>query len=105
MKIVSKLPTPMSKENRPGSSNARNGARSIINGLSDAEKKSLIINHTKPIKSAISAATAPRLQREATLPASSNCAPAKSSKVEKKTVTAARIPAYDYKARFNYLLE
>ncbi|XP_050680938.1 protein claret segregational [Leptidea sinapis] len=105
MKIMSKLPTPMSKENRPGSSNARNGARSVVNGLSDADKRTLLTNHTKPIKSAITAAPAPRLKRAATLPASSNCAPAKSSKVEKKTVTAARIPAYDYKARFNDLLE
>ncbi|CAG4911379.1 unnamed protein product [Colias eurytheme] len=105
MSRIPKLPT--TKENRPGIMNLRNNVvtRTIGNGLSDADKKSLLLNHTKPMKaSTTSTVAAPRLKRAATAPTAVSVAP-KVNKVEKKVTTAVRIPPYDYKARFNDLVE
>lgn len=112
MSRIPKLPT--AKENRPGLLNSRNNTiRTIGNGLSDADKKNLILNHTKPgainhtkasKPSSTTTVAAPRLKRAATAPTSVSVPP-KVNKVEKKAPSAARIPAYDYKARFNDLVE
>lgn len=93
------------KENKPNYQNRRPISRTLANGLSDADKKDLITNHTKPALRNGPAATIPaqRLKRSATAPSSVNVPPAKINKVEKKTV-APKIPPYDYKARFNDLL-
>ncbi|KAG6442639.1 protein claret segregational [Manduca sexta] len=105
MSRIPKLPTTLSKENRPGLLNRPLG-RTLANGLSDADKKNLLINHTRPMRGGSTTATtgvaAPRLKRAATAP-SSSIAP-KVTKVEKKA-PAPKIPPYDYKARFNDLLE
>ncbi|XP_072943758.1 protein claret segregational [Epargyreus clarus] len=107
MSRIPKYPT-ISKENRPGLSNMRNITRTIGNGLSDADKKNLLLNHTKPARNGITSAApapAPRIKRSATAPTTVNV-PAKTAKVERKPATVApKIPPYDYKARFNDLLE
>ncbi|XP_041977120.1 protein claret segregational [Aricia agestis] len=113
MSRIPKLPSSTTKENRPGFafSNGRNLTRTIGNGLSDVEKRNLITNHTKPLLRGTSTTTsnvvpAPRIKRAATAPSVAPSVPAKSNRVEKKTATAtAKIPPYDYKARFNDLLE
>lgn len=114
MSRIPKLPS-MTKENRPGLLNNRPIPRTIANGLSDADKKSLLLNHTRPLRNgtsngisnAPSTATvpAPRLKRAQTVPTSTTI-PAKVAKIEKKLPSAAaRIPPYDFKARYNDLLE
>jgi kinesin family member C1 len=105
MSRIPKLPTFVSKENRPGLNN-RPISRTIANGLSEADKKSLLLNHTRPLRSGTTTtAPAPRLKRAATAPSSSTL-PNKVTKVEKKPTTVApKIAPYDYKARFNDLLE
>lgn len=101
MSRIPKLPSIASKENRPLN---RGITRTIGNGLSDLDKKNLILNHTRPLKNApTTSAPAPRLKRAATVPVPS--VPAKHNKVEKKSTVAPKIPPYDYKARFNDLLE
>lgn len=101
MSRIPKLPTISSKENRPLN---RAMTRTIGNGLSDLDKKNLILNHTRPLRNApTTSAPAPRLKRAATVPVPSQ--PVKHNKVEKKTTAAPKIPPYDYKARFNDLLE
>ncbi|XP_063378180.1 protein claret segregational [Cydia fagiglandana] len=105
MSRIPKLPVP-AKENRPGLINIRPISRTV-NGLSADDKKNLLLNHTKPAvqTGATSSATGARLKRAATAPAPSTNA-AKVTKVERKPPTVApKIPPYDYKARFNDLLE
>ncbi|CAG9585369.1 unnamed protein product [Danaus chrysippus] len=106
MSRIPKYPVTAAKENRPGISNNRIISRTIGNGLSDVEKKNLLLNHTKPMNgTASNKVAAPRIKRSATAPSSATV-PTKAAKVEKKTTTvAARIPSYDYKARFNDLVE
>lgn len=102
MSRIPKLPT-ASKENRPGLFNGR--SKTLANSLSDAEKKNLILNHTRPLKNGpTSTVAAPRLKRAATAPSAATV-PVKSAKIEKKPTVAPKIPPYDYKARFNDLLE
>lgn len=109
MSRIPKCPSAV-KENRPGLSNTRNGTRTIGSSLSDTDKKALLLNHTKPLRNAAAGAgstvaPAPRIKRSATVP-STSAVPNKVTKVEKKTSTVApRIAPYDYKARFNDLLE
>ncbi|XP_068629586.1 protein claret segregational [Battus philenor] len=104
MSRIPKLPS-ATKENRPGFPNGRSICRTLPSSLSDADKKSLILNHTKPIKNGPSVTVpAPRLKRSATVP-SAAAAPAKAARVEKRPIVAPKIPPYDYKARFNDLLE
>lgn len=105
MSRITKLPVSTSKENRPGLSNTRSIGRNLVSTLSDVDKKNLILNHTKPLRNGVtSTAPAPRLKRAATAPAAPN--PPKLNKVEKKpSVVAPKIPPYDYKARFNDLLQ
>lgn len=106
MSRIPKLPISAAKENRPGLINSRSLTRTIANGLSDADKKSLIQNHTRPMRAPTTTLPAQRLKRAATAPSSTTIPPAKVTKVEKKTSTVApKIPPYDYKARFNDLLE
>ncbi|CAK1545274.1 unnamed protein product [Leptosia nina] len=108
---MSRIPkiTP-AKENRPGLSNTKTNnvrsTRTIGNSLSDADKKCLLLNHTKPIVKPSTSSTVPaaRLKRAATVPSAINSAP-KAAKIERKPSAGPRIPAYDYKARFNDLLE
>ncbi|XP_063620781.1 protein claret segregational [Cydia splendana] len=105
MSRIPKLPVP-AKENRPGLINRRPISRTV-NGLSADDKKNLLLNHTKPAvqTGATSSTTGARLKRAATAPAPSTNA-AKVTKVERKPPTVApKIPPYDYKARFNDLLE
>ncbi|XP_047528086.1 protein claret segregational-like [Vanessa atalanta] len=107
MSRIPKFPSTATKENKPTFTNGRNTTRTLGIGLSDADKKSLLLNHTKPMRSTTSANTvaAPRLKRSATAPSSATV-PNKTTKVEKKTTTVApRIAPYDYKARFNDLVE
>lgn len=110
MSRIPKLPTTGSKENRPGLYNTRPISRTIANGLSDADKKNLLLNHTRPLRNgptstATSTAPAQRLKRAATAPSSTTLS-GKVTKIEKKPSTVApKIPPYDYKARFNDLLE
>ncbi|XP_046965365.1 protein claret segregational [Vanessa cardui] len=105
MSRIPKFPS-ATKENKPTFTNGRNTTRTLGIGLSDADKKSLILNHTKPMRNTASATVpAPRLKRSATAPSSATV-PNKTAKVEKKTTTVApRIAPYDYKARFNDLVE
>ncbi|CAK1584997.1 unnamed protein product [Parnassius mnemosyne] len=105
MSKIPKLPT-TTKENRPGPLNSRPFSRTLANGLSDADKKSLLLNHTRPLRSgAVTTVPAPRLKRAATAP-SATIVPEKSAKIDKKPGSVApKIPPYDYKARFNDLLE
>ncbi|KAJ0180589.1 hypothetical protein K1T71_003993 [Dendrolimus kikuchii] len=109
MNRKTRLPIINSKENRAGLCNRQPTTRNAVNILSDDEKRSLILNHTKPIRpgansnvAASSIAPAPRLKRSATAPTTINV-PTKVCKVDKKV--APKIPPYDYKARFNDLLE
>ncbi|XP_023948175.1 protein claret segregational [Bicyclus anynana] len=105
MSRIPKYP-PALKENRPALSNTRNATRTLVTGLSEADKKTLILNHTRPARNATVAAAsvpAPRMKRSATVPAPS-AVPNKVAKIEKKVV-APRIPPYDFKARFNDLSE
>ncbi|XP_047988370.1 protein claret segregational [Leguminivora glycinivorella] len=105
MSRIPKLPVP-AKENRPGLINRRPISRTV-NGLSADDKKNLLLNHTKPAVQTgpTSSTTGARLKRAATAPAPTANA-AKVTKVERKPPTAApKIPPYDYKARFNDLLE
>ncbi|KAM3963125.1 kinesin-like protein Ncd [Aphomia sociella] len=106
MSRIPKLPVATSKENRPGLMNTRTLPRTIANNLSDADKKNLILNHTRPMRNGPSASMpAPRLKRAATAPTTTTVPP-KATKIEKKPATVApKIPPYDYKARFNDLLE
>lgn len=102
MSRIPKLPI-TNKENRTG---LLNRGRNIGSSLSETDKKNLLLNHTKPFKSTTSAiaAPAPRLKRAATAPPAPN--PPKVTKIEKKpAVVAPKIPPYDYKARFNDLLQ
>lgn len=108
MSRIPKLPVPAcaTKENKPNLLNRRPiTTRTLGNGLSDADKKDLIMNHTKPVFRSGPPTTVPaqRLKRSATAP-SSVAIPPKSNKVEKKVVVAPKIAPYDYKARFNDLL-
>ncbi|NP_001119723.1 kinesin-like protein Ncd [Bombyx mori] len=104
MSKIPKLPT-ISKENRFGQFHNRPISRTIANGLSDVDKKNLITNHTRPLRNGppVSAA-APRIKRSATAP-SSTTIPNNVTKVEKRSTVAPKIPPYDFKARFNDLLE
>lgn len=102
MSHSTRLPVSTSK-NKPRLLISR--SRTLANGLSDADKKALIVNHTKPVNTGPGTSTtvaAPRLKRSATAP-SCAVAPGKVAKVEKKAVVP-KIPSYDYKARFNDLL-
>lgn len=131
MSRIPKLPTTATKENRSGLIN-RPISRSIVNALSDADKKSLLTNHTKPIRAAASVGpkangtitksmstttlqgtshgisgtlAASRLKRSQSVQATSNI-PAKISKVEKKPATTApKFAPYDYKGKYNNLVE
>ncbi|XP_013195841.1 protein claret segregational [Amyelois transitella] len=105
MSRIPKLPIAAAKENRPGLLNNRPITRTIVNGLSDADKKSLIQNHTRPMRTGPGVTLpAQRLKRSATVPSAAQ--PTKVTKVERKPATVApKIPPYDYKARFNDLLE
>ncbi|CAH4037312.1 protein claret segregational-like [Pieris brassicae] len=103
---MSRIPKlPGAKENKPGFSNIRNITRTIGNGLSDVDKKALLLNHTKPSSTITSGTSvaAPRLKRAAS--ANAVAPPSKAAKVERKPSVSARIPPYDYKARFNDLVE
>ncbi|XP_063531550.1 protein claret segregational [Cydia strobilella] len=105
MSRIPKLPVP-AKENRPGLINRRPISRTV-NGLSADDKNNLLLNHTKPAVETgpTTSTTGARFKRAATGPASSTNA-AKVAKVERKPPTVApKIPPYDYKARFNDLLE
>ncbi|CAH0720922.1 unnamed protein product, partial [Brenthis ino] len=105
MSRIPKFPSTASKENKPTFTNGRNLTRTIGNTLSDADKKTLLTNHTKPLRGApATTVAAPRLKRSATAPTSTT-APNKVGKVEKKVTVAPRIAPYDYKARFNDLVE
>ncbi|XP_045445452.1 protein claret segregational-like [Melitaea cinxia] len=106
MSRIPKFPSTVTKENKPTFTSGRNITRTIGNGLSDADKKNLLLNHTKPLRSTSSTiVAAPRLKRSATAP-SAAAVPNKTAKVEKKPATVApRIAPYDYKARFNDLVE
>ncbi|CAG9783811.1 unnamed protein product [Diatraea saccharalis] len=104
MSRIPKLPISNTKENRPGLLN-RPISRTIANSLSDADKKNLLLNHTRPLRNGpTTSAPAPRLKRAATVPTTTIPA-AKVTKIEKKVTVAPKIPPYDYKARFNDLLE
>ncbi|CAB3224640.1 unnamed protein product [Arctia plantaginis] len=106
MSRIPKLPVmTATKENKPNLLNRRPIPRTLGNGLSDADKKDLIINHTKPVvrSGPSTAMPAQRLKRSATAPSSVTVVP-KVNKVEKKVVVAPKIAPYDYKARFNDLL-
>lgn len=104
MSRIPKLPVSMSKENIPGVSKS---GRNITSTLSESDRKNLIFNHTRPLKptsSTTTVAPAMRLKRSATAPPAPN--PSKVNKVEKKlAVVAPKIPPYDYKARFQDLLQ
>lgn len=101
MSRIPKMPSNASKENRTLN---RAITRTIGNGLSDQDKRNLLINHTRPLRNApTTSAPAPRLKRAATVPVPT--VPSKLNKVEKKTTIAPKIPPYDYKARFQDLLE
>ncbi|XP_034840606.1 protein claret segregational-like [Maniola hyperantus] len=107
MSRIPKYPAAV-KENRPGLSNTRNMTRTIGGSLSEMDRKNLILNHTRPMRSAsANTVPAPRTKRSATVPSTSVAeVPNKIAKVEKKTTAVApRIAPYDYKARFNDLLE
>lgn len=106
MSRIPKVPGLAAKENRFGSVQSRVVTRTIGIGLSDADKKSLIMNHTRPLRNGqtVAAASVPNLKRPAPDTTRSTLA-SKQAKVEKKTSTAPKIPPYDYKARFNDLLE
>lgn len=105
MSRIPKLPVPATKENKPSLLNRRPMPRTLANGLSDTDKKDLIMNHTKPVvRSGPSTMPAQRLKRSATAPSSVSVPPPKVNKVEKKAVVAPKIAPYDYKARFNDLL-
>lgn len=114
MSRIPKLPNTAAKENRIGFANSRPISRTLGNGLSDADKKSLIMNHTRPLRNGPTngvtngpsvTVAAPRLKRAQTVPSTSTV-PAKVTKIEKKPATVApRIAPYDFKARFNDLLE
>uniref|UniRef100_A0A2A4J703 Kinesin motor domain-containing protein n=1 Tax=Heliothis virescens TaxID=7102 RepID=A0A2A4J703_HELVI len=99
-------PVTATKENKPSLLNRRPIARTLVSTLSDADKKDLIMNHTKPALRGGPSATVPaqRLKRSATAPSSVSVPPPKVTKVEKKTAVAPKIAPYDYKARFNDLL-
>lgn len=104
MSRIPKFPSVTAKENRPGLLN-RPISRTIANGLNDADKKNLLLNHTRPLRNTTTAsAPATRLKRAATVPSTSSL-PAKQTKIEPKKTVAPKIPPYDYKARFNDLLE
>lgn len=131
MSKIPKLPTTAAKENRPGFVN-RPISRSIANCLSDADKKNLLVNHTKPIRatatsgvrangvviksmSAVSVQgpsnvisstiAAPRLKRPNSAQATTT-APAKITKVDKKPgTTAPKFAPYDFKGKYNHLVE
>lgn len=96
-------PITANKENKPSLLTRRPMSRAL-DGLTDAVKKDLLMNHTKPVRSGPStnSVPAPRLKRSATAPSSVNVPPPKVAKVEKKATV--KIAPYDYKARFNDLL-
>ncbi|KOB76973.1 Kinesin-like protein 14A [Operophtera brumata] len=97
MSRISKLPKIATKENHPLN---RVNTRLIGSGLSELDRKNLLTNHTRPLGNApTTSVPAQRLKRAATVPAPS--VPAKKNKV----TVAPKIPPYDYKARFNDLLE
>lgn len=109
MNRKTRLPVINSKENRAGFCNRPPLTKNTVNNLSEDDKRNLIMNHTKPVRVGVgsnvastTAVPAPRLKRAATAPTTINI-PAKVSKVEKKV--APKIPPYDYKARFNDLLD
>lgn len=97
-----------------GYANSRPISRTLGSGLSDADKKSLIMNHTRPLRNGptngisngpSATIAAPRLKRAQTVPSTSTV-PTKITKIEKKPATVApRIAPYDFKARFHDLLE
>ncbi|CAH0604756.1 unnamed protein product [Chrysodeixis includens] len=100
-------PVTATKENKPSLLNRRPISRTLANGLSDADKKDLLMNHTKPVHRGPTTSTtvpAQRLKRSATAPSSVNVPPPKVNKIEKKVTVAPKIAPYDYKARFNDLL-
>ncbi|XP_045458362.1 protein claret segregational-like [Melitaea cinxia] len=98
-------PPTTTKDNKPTFTSGRNITRTIGNGLSEADKKNLLLNHTKPFSTSHTTVAAPRLKKSATVP-SAAAVPNRLSKVEKKTTTVApKIPPYDYKARFKDLVE
>ncbi|RVE48611.1 hypothetical protein evm_006682 [Chilo suppressalis] len=105
MSRIPKLPITGTKENRTGLLN-KPLSRTLANTLSEADKKNLLLNHTRPLRNGpTTSAPAQRLKRAATVP-STTLASAKVAKIEKKPATVApKIPPYDYKARFNDLLE
>lgn len=103
---MSRIPKSLTKENKPGLLNKVPVKTNIGNNLTDIDKKNLLLNHTKPIQRTgmTSTLASQRLKRAATVPSTS--APPKVTKVEKKSSTVApKIPPYDYKARFNDLLQ
>lgn len=104
MSRIPKLPI-SKKENVPGAFNSRSlGLNKATKNLTEADKKNLILNHTRPVRNGTaSSIAAPRLKKSASVPGPS--VPIKSTKVEKKPVVAPKIPPYDYKARFNDLLQ
>ncbi|CAH0406443.1 unnamed protein product [Chilo suppressalis] len=105
MSRIPKLPITGTKENRTGLLN-KPLSRTLANTLSEADKKNLLLNHTRPLRNGpTTSAPAQRLKRAATVP-STTLTSAKVAKIEKKPATVApKIPPYDYKARFNDLLE
>ncbi|KAJ2952692.1 hypothetical protein O0L34_g7035 [Tuta absoluta] len=119
MSRIPKLPTTASKENRPGFTRNAPVGRTLASGLSDADKKNLLLNHTKPLTKPLPNGTAngmsngvsklvpaPRFKRAQTLPSTSREPPAKVAKIERKPATIApKIAPYDFKAKFNNLLE
>lgn len=107
---MSRIPKlPVSKENRPGFGNTRNVTRIIGNMLSDADKKTLILNHTKPVNNPsstiTSSATVPATRIKRATSANAAVPSAKAAKIERKPSVPAKIPSYDYKARYNDLVE
>lgn len=108
MSRIPKFPTIASKENKPSALNAGrtalNVGRTVCIGMSDVDKRKYISENTRPLRGApATTEPAPRLKRAATVPAPT--IPAKINKVQKKTTVPPKIPPYDYKARFNDLLE
>lgn len=103
MSRIPKLPI-SKKENLPGSFNSRSlTLNKAASNLTDADKKNLLLNHTRPIRNIPTTSTtvpALRVKKANSVPA-----PAKITKVERKQTVAPKIAPYDYKARFNNLLE
>ncbi|XP_013180751.1 PREDICTED: protein claret segregational-like [Papilio xuthus] len=103
MSKIPKLPI-STKENRPTILNGRPTSRILAKTLSDTDKKLLILNHTKPIgrNGVTTTLPAPRVKRAASVPVA---AAGPSAKTSSKTNLNPKIPPYDYKARFQDLLE